>query len=139
MRFPDWINASVSRCPLEEASEQKRTIAEGGSWGLAKTCRYEGRDPLRRHSNCYKPSEMTISGVTIPMSTSEELIQQAKIWPVFAWCLPSLLGLGSFFFSFPIDRTIAFWPRQTIGEIYLQWFLFVTPITTLIAFVLFII
>lgn len=56
-------------------------------------------------------------------------------WTVPLLCMPCLLAFALFLVSFPIDRKIAFWPHLTIGEIYLHWFLFVTPISTLIAFI----
>jgi hypothetical protein len=71
--------------------------------------------------------------------TSQELsLPRSKVGAVFIWCLPCLLGLVLFFFSFPIDRQIPFWPRLTIVEIFFLWFIFVTPITTVIAFVVFV-
>jgi hypothetical protein len=63
--------------------------------------------------------------------------QPKKVGDVFIWCLPSLLSFVFFFFSFPIDRRIPFWPHLTIVEIFLLWFLFVTPITIVIGFVVF--
>ncbi len=70
------------------------------------------------------------------MPTSDELpLDRKKVDAVFIWCLPCLLGLVVFLFSFPIDRRIPFWPHLTIVEIFFMWFLFVTPITTVIAFV----
>ena len=48
-----------------------------------------------------------------------------------------MLGFVLFFFSFPIDRRIPFWPHLMIVDIFFQWFLFVTPLATVIAFVLF--
>jgi hypothetical protein len=56
---------------------------------------------------------------------------------VFIWCLPCLLGFVLFFFTFPIDRKIPFWPHLTIYQVFFQWFLFVTPITTAIAIMVF--
>ena len=54
-------------------------------------------------------------------------------WTVLVLCLPCLLAFALFLVSFPIDRKIAFWPHLSIGELYLHWFLFVTPVSTLIA------
>jgi hypothetical protein len=56
----------------------------------------------------------------------------ATLW----WCLPSLGGFALFFFSFPIDRRMPFWPRLTLAEIYGFWFLAVAPVTTMIGAVL---
>ena len=50
-------------------------------------------------------------------------------------CLPCLLAFALFFFSFPIDRKIPFWPHLNLAELYSLWFLFVTPISTLVAFI----
>jgi hypothetical protein len=58
-----------------------------------------------------------------------------KAWAVSLWCLPCLLAFALFFFSFPIDRKIPVWPRLNLAELYSLWFLFVTPITTLVAVV----
>jgi hypothetical protein len=46
-----------------------------------------------------------------------------------------LLAFALFFLSFPLDRKIPVWPHLNIAELYSIWFLFVTPITTLIAFI----
>ena len=56
-------------------------------------------------------------------------------WTVPLWCLPCLLALVLFLFSFPIDRKIPFWPNLNLAELYSLWFLFVTPISTLVAFI----
>ena len=58
-----------------------------------------------------------------------------KSWAVPLWCLPCLLAFALFFLSFPIDRKIPVWPHLNLAELYSIWFLFVTPITTLIAFI----
>ena len=46
-----------------------------------------------------------------------------------------MLAFVFFFFSFPIDRKIPFWPHLNLAELYSLWFLFVTPISTLVAFI----
>ena len=46
-----------------------------------------------------------------------------------------MLAFALFFFSFPINRKIPVWPHLNLAELYSLWFLFVTPITTLIAFI----
>jgi hypothetical protein len=51
------------------------------------------------------------------------------------WCFPSLFGFLGFLFSFPIDRSLPFWPNRNLGEIFTLWFLFITPVATLIAIV----
>jgi len=58
-----------------------------------------------------------------------------KACAVQVWCLPCLLAFALFFFSFPIDRKIPVWPHLNLAELYSLWFLFVTPITTLVAFI----
>ena len=58
-----------------------------------------------------------------------------KAWAVPLWCLPCLLAFALFFFSFPIDRKVPVWPHLNLAELYSLWFLFVTPITTLVAFI----
>jgi hypothetical protein len=46
-----------------------------------------------------------------------------------------LLGFLAFVFAFPIYRQIPFWPHLSIAEIFILWFLFITPVTTLIAII----
>jgi len=58
---------------------------------------------------------------------------QKAAWPVFVLCLPALGGFVLFLFSFPIDRQIPFWPRLNVAEVFALWFVFVAPITTVIA------
>ena len=68
------------------------------------------------------------------MGDSEQrFLRQEKIWLPIWWCLPSLLGFASFIFAFPIDRSIPFLPSLNLAEIFASWFLFVTPVTTVIA------
>lgn len=57
---------------------------------------------------------------------------------VFVLCCSSLVGFVLFLISFPIYRRIPFWPHLSIAELFLLWFLFVAPVTTAIAFVVFI-
>lgn len=68
----------------------------------------------------------------------QPILRQSAVLAALAWCLPSLLGFVLFLFSFPIDRTIPFWPQLNLAELYFFWFLFVTPVTTVVAFVRFI-
>jgi hypothetical protein len=56
-------------------------------------------------------------------------------WTVPVLCVPCLLGFALFICSFPIDRKISFWPRLSLAELYIRWFLFVAPISTLIALI----
>jgi hypothetical protein len=49
------------------------------------------------------------------------------------WCLPALGGFGVFLLSFPINRRIPFWPHLSLAETFTLWFIFVVPITTIIA------
>jgi len=60
-----------------------------------------------------------------------------KIWIPFRWCLPALVGFSLFLFAFPIDRRIPHWFPLNFAEIFTLWFLFVTPVTTVIAIVTF--
>jgi len=60
---------------------------------------------------------------------------KGTIWLSLCLCLPSILGFLAFLFSFPIDRQIPFWPHATIVVIFVQWFLFITPVTTAIAII----
>lgn len=61
-----------------------------------------------------------------------------KVRQILLWCLPALLGFVAFFFAFPIDRQISFWPHLNLAELFGIWFLFVTPVTTTVAIVIFI-
>ena len=71
------------------------------------------------------------------MASSEETpFRQSKVWTALVWCLPSLLGFTLFLLSFPIYRQITFWPHLSLADIFTLWFLFITPITTVIAIVM---
>ena len=39
--------------------------------------------------------------------------------------------------SFPIDREIPFWPHWTFAEAFFLWFIFISPITIFIGFVVY--
>jgi len=69
---------------------------------------------------------------------SEETLVEGKNWYPLRWCLPVLLGFLAFLFSFPIDRRIPHWFPLNLSEISALWFLFVTPVTTVIAIVTFV-
>jgi hypothetical protein len=58
-----------------------------------------------------------------------------KIWSPLRWCLPALVGFLLFLLAFPIDRRIPHWFPLNFAEIFTLWFLFVTPVTTVIAIV----
>jgi len=68
-------------------------------------------------------------------NSGEPSFRKGTIWLSLCLCLPSLLGFLAFLFSFPIDRQIRFWPHETIAEIFVRWFLFITPVTTAIAII----
>ncbi len=72
------------------------------------------------------------------MRTLEQSTKGVQVGSIFFWCLPSLVGFVLFLFSFPIDRIIPFWPHWSIAEIFFAWFIFVVPITVVIAFVVFV-
>ncbi|HLW86385.1 MAG TPA: hypothetical protein VKR60_14295 [Candidatus Sulfotelmatobacter sp.] len=69
-------------------------------------------------------------------SSGDAVLRQNKLRPVLLWCSPSLLGFALFLVSFPIYRVIPFWPRLSLAEIFLYWFVFITPVTTLIGTVI---
>jgi hypothetical protein len=69
------------------------------------------------------------------MDSGETLFRQEKIWSSLWWCMPTLLSFVAFLLAFPIDRRIPFWPHLNLAEIFTVWFLFITPITTVIAIV----
>jgi hypothetical protein len=72
-------------------------------------------------------------------SNSEGAVSVRSIgWRILVWCLPTLLGFVAFLFAFPIDREISFWPHLNFAELFGAWFLFVTPVTTTVAIVMFI-
>jgi hypothetical protein len=58
---------------------------------------------------------------------------KGKLRPVILWCLPSLLGFLLFLLSFPISRSIPFWPQVNLEEVFFFWFLVITPIAIVIA------
>ncbi len=70
------------------------------------------------------------------ISSDEIALRERGIGSVLLWCSPSLLGLASFLVSFPIYRCIPFWPNWEIAEIFAFWFVFVTPVTTIVAIVI---
>jgi hypothetical protein len=70
------------------------------------------------------------------MASSERaLLPEIEVWPVLAFCTPVLLGFALFFVSFPIDRQIPFWPHLNLAELFMLWFFFITPVTTVSAVV----
>ena len=73
-----------------------------------------------------------IDGAQVKVAIKSERLA-LNPWTVPLWCLPCLLAFLLFFFSFPIDRKIPFWPHLNLAELYSLWFLFVTPISTLVA------
>lgn len=72
------------------------------------------------------------------ISSDETALRERGIGSVLLWCSPSLLGLASFLVSFPIYRRTPFWPHLEIAEIFAFWFVFITPVTTVVAIVIFI-
>jgi biotin transporter BioY len=75
------------------------------------------------------------------LQTEEEtrgqtLLAIKKLWPVLAWCLPSLLGLGLLSFSIFIADHHRL--PGLLEEFYIVWFLFVAPVATLFAFLVFV-
>jgi len=69
---------------------------------------------------------------------SDETLVKGKNWHSLRWCLPVLSGFLAFLFAFPIDRRIPRWLPLNLSEISALWFLFVTPVTTVIAIVTFV-
>ena len=61
--------------------------------------------------------------------------QQGTKWFSFWWCSPALLGFVACLFAFPIERRIPHWFPLNFAEIFTLWFLFVTPVTTMLAIV----
>jgi hypothetical protein len=55
---------------------------------------------------------------------------------VFAWCSPCLLAFALFLFSPSIGR-LPFWPRWSIAETLFFWDIFIAPLATVIAFLIF--
>lgn len=76
---------------------------------------------------------MPLAEEILVTNSEEPSFRKGTIWLSFCLCLPSLLGFVAFLFSFPIDRQISFWPHETIAEIFVQWFLFIAPVNTVIA------
>jgi hypothetical protein len=71
------------------------------------------------------------------LSSEGAVSGQGKGWLVFAWCLPTFLGIAAFLLAFPIDRQIPFWPHANLAEVFGAWFLFVAPAATTLAIVTF--
>jgi hypothetical protein len=67
----------------------------------------------------------------------EAILHRNNFKAVFAWCSATLLPFVLFFSSFPLDRLLPFWPYWNFVTIYSVWFVFVAPVTTLIALILF--
>lgn len=63
----------------------------------------------------------------------ETLPPQGKNWFSFWWCWPALLGFLAFLLAFPIDRRIPRWFPLNFAELFTLWFLFNTPVTTIVA------
>ena len=89
--------------------------------------------------HCAFPSSLSdnqtlrfIDGTRMTVAVKSERLA-LKPWTVPLWCLPCLLAFLLFFFSFPIDRKIPFWPHLNLAELYALWFLLVTPISTFVA------
>jgi hypothetical protein len=70
-------------------------------------------------------------GQDTPMEAENKPV--GKIWFSIKWCLPSLLGFLAFSVAFPIDRYIPHWFPVNLAILFTLWFLFVTPVTTVIA------
>jgi hypothetical protein len=86
-------------------------------------------------------SALTALTVLSWLQTEEEtsgqtLLAIIKLWPVLAWCLPSLLGLGLLLLSLSLaEKTVLSGPLYNSCFV---WFLFVAPVTTLIAVLVFV-
>jgi hypothetical protein len=66
-------------------------------------------------------------------NSGETLPRQGNIWFSLRWCLPALFGFFAFLFAFPIDRRIPHWFPLNFAEVFTLWFLFITPVTTVVA------
>lgn len=66
------------------------------------------------------------------------MITEQRNQPPLFWFLPSVVGFVLFLFSFPNGRPISFWPHWSLAEIFYFWFLFVTPVTTVVGLIAFI-
>jgi hypothetical protein len=69
-----------------------------------------------------------------PVGTS---LRQSKALSSLWWCLPSIVGFLVFLCAFPIDRRIPIWPHLSLIDLFGLWFIFIAPITTAIALVVF--
>lgn len=86
-------------------------------------------------------SGLTALAVLSWLQTEEETRRQTllaiiKLWPVFALCLPSLLGLVLLLFSLSIAENKMLSGR--LVEFYFIWFLLVAPSATSVAFFVFV-
>jgi hypothetical protein len=108
--------------------ESKKTSGRGGVFFLDF--------PLYRTNQaqwCAHVVNTSLKEGILMTDLEETSSRNGKIWLSFCLCLPSLLGFLAFLFSFPINRQISFWPHEAIAEIFVKWFLFITPLTTVIA------
>lgn len=78
---------------------------------------------------------MSLAEEILVVNSEESSIREGKIWLSLRWCFPALLGFLAFLVAFPIDRRIPHWFPLNLAELFTLWFLFVTPITTIIAIV----
>ena len=78
---------------------------------------------------------MSLAEEILEVNSEELSMPEGKIWLSLKWCLPVLLGFLAFLVAFPIDRRIPHWFPVNFAELFTLWFLFVTPITTVIAIV----
>jgi hypothetical protein len=69
-------------------------------------------------------------------TSGQTLLAIIKLWPVLALCLPSLLGVGLLLLSVSIAEHNILSGR--LFNFYFVWFLLVAPVTTLIAFLVFV-
>src|ERR1700687_2641767 len=70
---------------------------------------------------------------TLVANLEQTSLRGVKTWLSLWWCLPALLGFLAFLIAFPIDRRIPQWFPVNFAELFALWFLFVTPVTTVIA------
>jgi hypothetical protein len=78
---------------------------------------------------------MSLYGESEVTYLEDTLRSKDKGWAPFLWCLPSLLGFLAFVIAFPIDRRVPFWPHLSLVDLFILWFLFVAPVTTVISIV----
>ncbi len=102
--------------------------------------KFDDLESLASSITILKASEsrrLASSRMNANLSSDGAISGESKGWLVYAWCLPTFLGIAAFLLAFPIDRQIPFWPHANLAEVFGAWFLLVAPTATTLAIVTF--